>query len=62
MKIFWAGTHPKCFSEQEFRVWASTPGVSMFPCHDCTAVYQSRMIREHRCENPTFIFEDENED
>jgi len=60
---------PACFdSEAQYREWrlAAIPTKTLHHdkpyCLDCTQDYQYRMIRERRCENPGFVFDQENDE
>ena len=55
---------PNCFSsEEEFVIWlqydrtSTTNGnTSAFVCKDCTAVYQTAMLAQGRCDHPEVRF------
>jgi hypothetical protein len=61
-------THPKCFdSQQQFDTWVELsendgdvdPRISF--CESCSIRYQQQMIKEGRCENPSFVINEEQE-
>lgn len=63
-KVMFAGKWPLCTAPEVYKLWkeATLRALPIYGfCEDCLPEYQSRMIRERRCEHPETIFEEDDD-